>query len=59
MKYFCSIPIDLKVVEGKPEYSRCGEEATHKVKNSDWYICKDHVDYANQQKWELEELKRN
>jgi len=58
MKY-CSIPIDLKVVEGKPRYSRCGEKAAYKIKNSAWYICKNHVAYANEQKWELEELKKN
>ena len=56
MKY-CSIPIDLKVVEGKPKYGCCGEEAAHKVKNSNWYICENHVAYANKQRWELEELK--
>ena len=56
MKY-CSMPIDLKIVEGKPKYSRCGKNAVYKVKNSDWYICKSCANYANKQKWELEELK--
>jgi len=57
--HHCSIPIDLKVVEGKPKYSRCGKEAMYKVKNSDWYVCKNHVAYVNKQRWELEELKGN
>jgi len=56
MKYFCSVPTDLKVVEGEPRYSRCGKEALYKVKNSDWYVCEDCVAYANKQKWELEKL---
>ena len=53
----CSIPIDLKVIEGKPKYSYCGKEAIYKVKNSDWYVCRNCANYANKQKWELEELK--
>jgi len=56
MKHFCSVPTDLKVVEGEPRYSCCGKEASYKVKNSDWYICEDCVAYANKQKWELEKL---
>jgi len=59
MKHFCSIPIDLKIIEGGPEYIRCGEDAVYKVKNSDWYVCENHVDYATKQKWELEELNSN
>ena len=57
MNYTCSIPIDLKVIEGKPKYSYCGKEAIYKVKNSDWYVCRNCANYANKQKWELEELK--
>lgn len=56
MKHFCSIPVDFKVVEDSPKYITCGEEAVCKVKNSDWYICENHIAYANKQRWELEKL---
>lgn len=56
MKHFCSVPVDLKIVEGAPKYDSCGENAVCKVKNSDWYICEDHVAYANNHGWELEKL---
>jgi len=56
-KRFCSIPVGYKDSKFGRKYEHCGGKATHKVKNSDWYICSDHVEYANEQKWGLEKLK--
>ena len=59
MKHFCSIPVGYKDTESGKKYDRCGEDAVCKVKNSDWYICENHIDYAIKQKWELEKLNTN
>jgi len=53
----CSIPTDLIKVGRNPRYLQCGKKATHEVKNSDWGICKDHVEYAKSKKWSLKKLK--
>jgi hypothetical protein len=58
MKHFCTIPIDLKAdSSNNPHYVFCGNKATHKVKDSDWYICGEHVEYAEHKKWEMEKIK--
>jgi len=53
----CSIPTDLIEVGRNPRYLRCGKEATHEVKNSDWGICEGHVEYAKSKGWPLKKLK--
>lgn len=54
----CSIPTDLIEVGGDPQYVRCGKKATHKVVNSDWYICEGHVEYAKSEGWPVRKIKR-
>ena len=59
MEKGCSVPMDLVRVKGGLNYKRCGKEAVKKVKNSNWYICKDHIHYAKSQGWELESLNKD
>lgn len=57
MKHFCSVPTNLKVDNsGNAHYVHCGEMATHKVVDSDWYVCEGHLEYMRKNKWAVEKL---
>ena len=57
MKNFCSVPIGYKDTKFGRKYDNCGKEAIYQVKNSDWYVCSNHKEYAKEKKWLLIELK--
>lgn len=52
---YCTVPMEIKEAnDGSLHYVFCGNQATHAVTNSLWWVCKDHADAMEAEgRWEL------
>jgi hypothetical protein len=56
MKHLCSIPMGYSTETGKLKYKRCDQTAHYHIKNSDWFVCEDHLEYALSKRWPVEKI---